>query len=114
MRELLKSGRGGSSSSFYFKCPTPTLGVWQRQIVTHREPFEESLMEKKLILAFFCTVIFLIGLLENPAYAYIDPGSGSYLFQIMLASLVGAVYAVKTYWVKIKEIARKFFHKDAS
>jgi hypothetical protein len=62
----------------------------------------------------FLSGLFLIILLKSRAYAYIDPGSGSYLFQIMLASLIGAVFAVKTYWIKIKEFLRKFFHKDAS
>lgn len=71
-------------------------------------------MAKKVFNLIFLFGMLLTGVLENPAYAYIDPGSGSYLFQIMLASLVGAVFAVKTYWVKIKEIARKLFHKDAS
>ena len=56
----------------------------------------------------------VLGLLETQAHAYLDPGTGSYLFQIMLASLVGAAFAVKTYWIKIKEFVKKFFHKSAS
>lgn len=60
------------------------------------------------------SVFLLLGLFVTCAYAYLDPGSGSYLFQIMLASLVGAAFAVKTYWIKIKEIFRKLFHKNPS
>jgi hypothetical protein len=71
-------------------------------------------MAKKIFILSFLPGLLLIGLLGSPAYGYIDPGSGSYLFQIMLASLVGAAFAVKTYWVKIKEIVRKLFHKDVS
>ena len=56
------------------------------------------------------TFLFL-SLFEARAYAYLDPGSGSYLFQIMVASLVGAVFAIKTYWIKIKKFVKIFFRK---
>lgn len=34
---------------------------------------------------------------------YIDPGSGSLLFQLLIAGLAGFVAFVKIYWNKIKE-----------
>jgi len=34
-------------------------------------------------------------------YAYIDPGSGSYVFQIVLTILFTAVITTKTYWKKM-------------
>jgi len=40
------------------------------------------------------------------AYAYIDPGSGSLILQMILGALVGVGIAMKVYWFKIKE---KFF-----
>ena len=46
-------------------------------------------------------------LLPRPALAYLDPGSGSFIYQILIASLLGASVAVKMYWRKIKSfIAR--------
>lgn len=33
--------------------------------------------------------------------AYIDPGTGSYVFQIALAGALAALYAVKHYWRRI-------------
>ena len=36
------------------------------------------------------------------ADAYIDPGSGSFFVQMLLAGLLGAGMAVKTYWHRIK------------
>ena len=30
-----------------------------------------------------------------PAYAYLDPGAGSYFLQIIIATLLGAMYAIK-------------------
>jgi hypothetical protein len=33
--------------------------------------------------------------------AYIDPGSGSYFFQLLIGGLLGAAVAVKLWWRKI-------------
>lgn len=49
----------------------------------------------------------LIDLLFKPNL-YLDPGSGSLLFQMLLAGLVGVTFAVKIFWRKIKGI----FHKN--
>jgi hypothetical protein len=35
-------------------------------------------------------------------FAYLDPGTGSYLLQLALAGLLGASYAVKHFWARIK------------
>ncbi|MEX0805233.1 MAG: hypothetical protein WD688_18210 [Candidatus Binatia bacterium] len=71
-------------------------------------------MGKKTSTALVFSVFLVLSLFETHAYGYLDPGSGSYLFQIMLASLVGAAFAVKTYWIKIKEFVKKLFHKIPS
>ena len=34
--------------------------------------------------------------------AYLDPGSGSFLIQALIASLAGAAVAVHSYWKRIK------------
>ncbi len=34
--------------------------------------------------------------------AYLDPGSGSFLIQLLIAGLVGVGFFVKVYWKKIK------------
>ena len=44
----------------------------------------------------------LIFVLCSPAYAYLDPGTGSYFIQIIIATLLGAMYAIKQFWYKIK------------
>ncbi|MDB5200146.1 MAG: hypothetical protein JWO92_2109 [Chitinophagaceae bacterium] len=38
---------------------------------------------------------------------YVDPGSGSYLIQIIIAGVLGAVFYIKTFWYKIKSIFTK-------
>ena len=39
---------------------------------------------------------------------YLDPGSGSFIIQMLLAGLLGVAVAVRIYWKKIV----KFFRKD--
>ena len=35
---------------------------------------------------------------------YLDPGSGSFLIQLLLAALLGGAFAIKVYWRKIKAL----------
>lgn len=35
------------------------------------------------------------------ALAYLDPGSGSYFFQILIAAMLGGAYTIKVYFKKI-------------
>jgi hypothetical protein len=35
---------------------------------------------------------------------YLDPGSGSFLIQLLLAALLGGAFAIKIYWKKIKAL----------
>ncbi len=44
--------------------------------------------------------VFLAPLLRPQAY--LDPGSGSFLIQLLIAGLVGAGFLIKAYWKKIK------------
>ncbi len=52
----------------------------------------------------FVVLALLIVVLSIPstASAYVDPGTGSYFLQILIAGLLGAAFAVKLYWRKIK------------
>jgi len=45
------------------------------------------------------------------SYGYIDPGTGSYVFQILVAALVAVSFAVKVYWLKIKGFIAGLFTK---
>ena len=42
-------------------------------------------------------------------YAYLDPGSGSYIFQVILGVLLGALFLLKSYWKKIQSYIRNPF-----
>lgn len=43
---------------------------------------------------------------------YIEPGSGSYIIQVVVAAVMGAGFVVKTYWWRIKYFFRR--KKDKS
>ncbi|MFQ5763503.1 MAG: hypothetical protein ACE5GT_01105 [Rhodospirillales bacterium] len=45
----------------------------------------------------FATLITTLG----PAHAYLDPGSGSMIVQLILGAIAGAGIALKLYWNKI-------------
>ncbi len=53
-------------------------------------------------------LVFLVALaaFPNVAYAYLDPGTGSYLVQLVIASVLSALFVVKIYWNKIKHSIR--------
>jgi hypothetical protein len=36
------------------------------------------------------------------ALAYIDLGTGSYIFQVLIASVLGAAFAMRAYWDRIR------------
>ena len=44
----------------------------------------------------------LLAVLQQPVYAYIDPGSASYAFQIITGGVLGGLFLLKTYWGKLK------------
>jgi len=38
----------------------------------------------------------------KPVYAYLDPGTGSYIAQLIIAFILGGAFTLKIYWRKIK------------
>lgn len=48
--------------------------------------------------------------LVNPAY--LDPGSGSFILQLLLATLLGSIFLIKTYWRKITGFLRRDQSED--
>jgi hypothetical protein len=59
-------------------------------------------------------VVLVLALFFFPAqaHAYLDPGTGSYFIQIALATLVGALFAVRLFWGRIKAFFQKLFSKE--
>jgi hypothetical protein len=55
----------------------------------------------RIALEFSILSIFLVLLLTCSAEAYIDPGTGSYVFQLLIAGLLGAAFTAKIFWRRI-------------
>ena len=58
-------------------------------------------------LKFLCLIIGLISY-TSPAYAYLDPGTGSMLLQGLIGGLAVIMSFLSIYWQKVKA----FFGKD--
>ena len=54
------------------------------------------------LLTFFISVNF-----ANPAYAYLDAGTGSMILQLLIAGVAGALVMIKVYWYKLKRLVTR-------
>ena len=71
---------------------------------------EPKLLRKDVIvLAGALMLIF-----ARSASAYLDPGTGSFILQILLAGLVGAAFTVKVFWRSVKRFIFGLFSATAS
>ena len=64
---------------------------------------------------YFCAVLLAVWLmLEVPVEAYLDPGSGSMLLQVLLCGFAGIAVIVKLYWNRVTSLFnRKGAPKDS-
>ena len=56
-------------------------------------------------------VAILAGGLLSP-HTYLDPGSGSYLLQLLIAALLGGLFVLKLSWGRIKSFFAKVFSRQ--
>ena len=47
-------------------------------------------------------VVLLMAIAPNAAHAYLDPGTGSMIIQIIVASVAAIGIALKSFWAQIK------------
>ena len=66
-------------------------------------------MQTKYRFTFFLASVFIFSqFFISNAYAYIDPGSESVAFALVIGVLVGAGMTIKLYWIKLKnKLSRK-------
>ncbi len=55
----------------------------------------------------FCTIFFLVVASASPAHAYIDPGSGTFILQVLAAIGAGALF----YFAQARTKIRAFFSR---
>ena len=58
---------------------------------------------------FFIAVLFTCLFFPERSYAYIDPGTGSYVIQLLLAAVVGGLFALKIFWKNVKTFFKNLF-----
>jgi len=76
--------------------------MYRRKItVTYSRKLARWLVLVSLILLIF----------THDAFAYIDPGTGSYFLQLLIAGLLGAFFAIKIFWKNIKTSLTNLFSK---
>jgi len=62
-----------------------------------------------LSVGWFFAILFFI---PAPfAHAYIDPGSGSYIFQILIGAVFGAIYFFKDFFVRGFHFVKNIFKR---
>jgi hypothetical protein len=63
--------------------------------------------------AAFVVTVALIGLIgERPAYAYIDPGAGSLIYQTALTALLGLVYVLRHSRASLARFVKRLGGRD--
>lgn len=65
---------------------------------------------KRIYYSLFLIIVLQLTLSQD-AFAYLDPGTGSYIFQVLMAVFIGGLFTVKMYWQKIKNFFSQHFSK---
>ena len=59
----------------------------------------------------FLGIFLMLFVLPRPAYAYLDPGNTSYLFQVLLAGFLSSLFYLKAIIKKIRGLFGNLFSK---
>ena len=68
------------------------------------------MLDKTLLV----TALVLLLIAERPAYAYIDPGTGSLIYQTVLTILLGLGFMLRRSRASISRFVRRFGGRDAA
>jgi hypothetical protein len=55
------------------------------------------------------SLIMVGSILTGNAYAYLDPGTGSYFLQVLLAAILGALFTLRIFWIRIVSYVKNIF-----
>ena len=78
--------------------------------------FTVALIPHKFFYAFsyvFFTAGIIFLLMTQDAHAYLDPGTGSFMLQILIGVLFGGLFAIKLFWRKILIFIKNIFSKGS-
>ena len=59
-------------------------------------------MKTRLAVALFLAAWIAAFISVRPAYAYLDPGTGSFLFQLIIGAAAAGLFLLKVYWKKVR------------
>lgn len=85
-------------------CRTDSEAVWLSLCIFH---LLEACVYSSLVTAW-------LDLANTSILAYLDPGAGSMLLQLLLASIFGALWAVRTWWSAICAFCLKLVGRGGS
>jgi hypothetical protein len=66
---------------------------------------------KNLTLLIICLSLAILIMPTRPAQAYLDPGAGSYLIQVLIGSALAGFYLLMSFWRKIVTFVQNLFGK---
>jgi hypothetical protein len=69
-------------------------------------------MSNARFLPSLCSVFLLLVISERSAEAYIDPGTASYVFQVVAGAVLGGVFLLRTYWSRVVMSVRSMVSRD--
>jgi hypothetical protein len=52
--------------------------------------------------------------LPSVAQAYLDPGTGSYVVQLLIGGLLGGLFALGVFWRRVLAFFRRLFRRGSS
>jgi len=61
----------------------------------------KEFLQIKSSASLLALVVLALSLWARPAHAYIDPGTGSFVVQGIIAAVVGGAFAIKVFWHRI-------------
>lgn len=61
----------------------------------------------KNIFSFLMLIFLVIIVTSSNLYAYLDPGTGSMILQVLAAVGIGLILVLRTFWGRIKLLFRK-------
>lgn len=54
-------------------------------------------------------ILVVVALPLHVAHAYLDPGSGSYVIQVVIAAVLGGLYSLKLFWRRLLDRIKSIF-----
>lgn len=67
----------------------------------------QNITRHALPIATIATVFLLAS--PHAAHAYIDPGTGGMLLQLLLGGVAGALVIIKLYWFRVRQTVGRLF-----